>query len=318
MTTNLIPAPDARPTIAPDAAATSLQDQFRAEVLDAHLLLQHATATGRTAPDSIITDVTVARMLLASQAAADPDIWNKVARAHRQLAETMAPVTAATLRATSDEFGMPGRWPLRGRISAAKRWNRSLWIYALAFASAILLTENYNSVLATFFARDENTADTVLWRYILDNILQTLIPFAYGGLGAATYLLRSAHVHVHARTFDPNFIPEYYSRLLLGIVAGGTIQLLIDRVSDGGEVIHLSAAALAFIAGYNADLVFKVIERISDALLPKVGVESVRRAPPMSMAGMTLPALIKQLDEAKTPEAKQAIQSLIAKVRERV
>jgi hypothetical protein len=115
-----------------------------------------------------------------------------------------------------------------------------------------------------------------------------------------------------------NHVPEYQGRLLVGAIAGGTIQLLIDVVTQDGAVVDLSAAAVAFVAGYNADLLFKTIERISAALLPKVGIESMRRAPAPQIAGTSLPSLIDQLEKAQSPEAKAAIQSLIDKVRQRM
>ncbi|HYC51613.1 MAG TPA: hypothetical protein VEB19_10940 [Gemmatimonadaceae bacterium] len=318
MTTSLIPTIDARAALTPEVAARSIREQFMAEVFDAHLLFQYATSTGKNIPDGVINDMTMARMMIAGEAAPDPEMWGRIARAHRHLAELSAPVTAATLRATADEFGTRGRFPFQGQISVGKRWNRSLWMMAIGFALAILAAENYSTILGNFFARDENTSDAVLWRYILDSILQTLMPFAYGALGAATYLLRSAHLHIHARTFDANFIPEYYGRLLLGMVAGGTINLLIDSVTQDGTVIHLSAAALAFVAGYSADLLFRTVERITEALLPRVGVDSLRRASPAQVTGMSLPALLEQLDRAQTPEARQTIQGLISKIRERL
>jgi hypothetical protein len=85
--------------------------------------------------------------------------------------------------------------------------------------------------------------------------------------------------------------------MLLGVIAGGAIQLLITQVADESGVIRLSAAALAFVAGYNSDLLFSTVERISAALLPKVGVSSMRQAEPPPVTGLSVPMLLEQLDK---------------------
>ena len=94
----------------------------------------------------------------------------------------------------------------------------------------------------------------------------------YGGLGACVFLLRSLHKHIHERTFDRRFQPEYYNRIVLGVVGGGVITILInaDGKAPTGTLAGISIPALAFLVGYNTDLLFSLIERISNALFPKV------------------------------------------------
>jgi len=175
-----------------------------------------------------------------------------------------------------------------------------------------------NAILREFFARDEFTSGAALQWHAIGLVLAAVVPFAYGGLGAAAFLLRAAHGHLHSRTFDPNHIPEYYSRMLLGVIAGGAIQLLITQVADETGVIKLSAAAVAFVAGYNSDLLFSTVERISAALLPKVGLTSMRVPESAAVTGLSVPALLEQLDKAQSDEARDVIRGLLGKVRERV
>src|SRR5262249_39669921 len=73
---------------------------------------------------------------------------------------------------------------------------------------------------------------------------------------------------IQRREFDPKRELEYYSRIVLGVVAGGTVMLLIENVSDGTPGVHISAAALGLLAGYNTDFLFSAIERITAAILP--------------------------------------------------
>ena len=107
---------------------------------------------------------------------------------------------------------------------------------------------------------------------------ELLTPWMYGGLGACVYLLRSAHIYIYQRTFDVRRKPEYFNRILLGAIAGGAIILFANNVAgDDGTVIQLGSAALGFLAGYNTDLLFSAMERISGALLPKLGLDTMQR-----------------------------------------
>lgn len=56
-----------------------------------------------------------------------------------------------------------------------------------------------------------------------------------------------------------------------------TVELLVDALTTDGAVVSLSGAALSFVAGYNADLLFRVVERVSGALFPKAEGESSKK-----------------------------------------
>ena len=135
----------------------------------------------------------------------------------------------------------------------------------------------------------------------------------YGGLGACVYLLRSAHIFIYQRSFDVHHKPEYFNRILLGAVAGGAILLFVAQISDDeGNVVHLSSAALGFLAGYNTDFLFSTIERVSAAILPKVGIESVQTASGGSQP-VNLNDLAERLDKAQGAD-KEFYRSMIARL----
>lgn len=297
---------------------TASMGTVAAAVEDARLLLDYAVSVGKDIDRPIAESVTGAQKWAAGGAGPAPAEWAAFATKYAELARVMAPVTAATLRATSDQYGR--RVPfmaVRQPSSEAKIWSRKLWFWTVTFAVAIVFIENYNAILHEFFAVDEYTSGGALRWHVIGRVLAAIVPFVYGGLGAAAFLLRSAHGHLHSRTFDPNHIPEYYSRMLL-VIAGGAIQLLITQVADDTGVIKLSAAALAFVAGYNSDLLFSTVERISAALLPKVGVSSMRPAEPAPITGLSVQALLEQLDKAQSEEAREVIRGLLGKIKERV
>jgi len=114
-------------------------------------------------------------------------------------------------------------------------------------------------------------------------LLDLLIPWAYGGLGACAFLLRSAHAFIYQRSFDLRRKPEYFNRILLGAISGGAIILFTKYLVDQeGTFAQLSASALGFVAGYSTDSLFNTIERIVNAIFPKVALETVPKESPKS------------------------------------
>jgi hypothetical protein len=292
-------------------------DALKNEVADAKRLLDFAVANAKLVTDALIGGIKKAEPWLEWQGAVLPPDPERTAfeQAYRDLALALAPVTAATLKATSDDPSdgvRPFPWgALNARLSIAKLWSRKLWTITVITAVFILLSENVTRVLGEFFPADQETVAAGLKWQIAAIVLQSLEPFAYGALGALANLLRSAHTFIYERTFNKLRIPEYYNRLLLGMISGGAIKLFITGTPDEeGAVVELSAAALAFIAGYNNDFLFSAIERISAAILPKVGVETVKRSGPDVSTSLTVQRLLDRFDKA-TDDEKKVIEKLL-------
>ena len=202
--------------------------------------------------------------------------WIAFEQAYYRLASTLSPITAETLRNTramipTSEGGAFRRfvWRLRD-CTPAQRFNRTLWTFTVAFAAFVVLAEWGSSMLGM------RTNATDFWIKGPRDFLQSLLPWAYGGLGACAYMLRSAHYFIYQRSFDVRRTPEYFNRIGLGAISGGAIILFVNNlVNDDGTSINLGSAALGFVAGYSTDLLFNTIERIVTAIFPKVSVETV-------------------------------------------
>lgn len=284
-----------------DGSASAWTRSLAREVDDARRLLDYAVGKGLAVPDTSIGDIET-----ASAWQWPPTVAQRVAfeLAYRDLVHSLSPVTADTLRATSDDPA-DGRtvWLLaRHPVSEAKIWSRKLGAYAGGVLALILFSENLTGLLTV----DESALrDGTTGMELLSYTMQSLEPFLYGALGSVTYLLKSAHSFIYERTFDRMRIPEYYNRLLLGLIAGGAVKLFVTEVAtDDGQVAELSGAALAFIAGYNSEFLFSAIERITAAILPKVGVDSIRRAGPDGQTTVLVQQLLERLKTADGTEQK--------------
>jgi len=255
-----------------------IDSRFRDEVNQANELLEWAVAVGwKFKSADLVQQIKKGQELLA---APEISVSDKAAfeSSYNELTKAISPVTWETMRATSLRHGkrtwlaifkaMKG-----GKISVATAWSRILWIWTVLLLLFILVGENLQEYLDTFAPVDSESVETQQlfdWSR-LTFWFSKIIPFLYGALGACAFLLRSCHKFIHARTFDPTKIPEYYNRILLGFLAGGTILLFIDPESAPQKV---GATALAFLAGYSTDFLFTTLERTAGALLPKKVAET--------------------------------------------
>lgn len=305
--------------------ATNVKNAFEAEVREAKRLLDFAvkrglvSADGRGVSDNVVLIIKKAEDLLAGDKPVPAAERAEFERAYRDLAQFVSPVTAATLEATAEEGEAGWATDRRWGKNLAMRWSRRLWVWTIIFMALAVTGETLELTFGAAAPPIDDEVVSRLWGwalYVPYALLATLLPFTYGGLGACAYLLRSAHNFIHQRCFDPQRIPEYNSRILLGVVGGGAIVFLVAEIPDGsGGVIELSAKALGFIAGYNSDFLFNTIERIVAALLPKIRDTTVRRAEPkprvMSEEQALIEGLLDRLRISKDEEEKKTIRGLL-------
>jgi hypothetical protein len=232
--------------------------------------------------------------------------WVQFELSYYALAEFASPVTAETLQNTEDTGSETRRSPAQ---------TFALWLLAstIVFGIAVTLSEWGLQRFAPVREGDVDTANSLM------QFVKIILPYAYGGLGACVFLLKTAHTAMYQRTFDVRRKPEYFNRILLGAVSGGAIILLINQIAgDDGSVVKISSGALGFIAGYSSDFLFNTLERIINAILPKVGIDTLQRASPagatapVPVASVPLADLLKHLKDADDAD-KPMIRAIIEK-----
>ena len=190
-----------------------------------------------------------------------------------------------------------------------------LWALTSLFAAIVIAC----GVVATGADNATSRSWTATAR-VLNNYVPIIVPWVYGGLGACAFLLRTAHNHIAERSFDVRRKPEYLNRILLGMVSGGAIVLLFNPSSDE-DTVKISAAAIGFIAGYSNDLLFNAVERVVSAILPRVGLDTLKKELVTARAPLELPTggmTLKDLMEKANPDDKELYRSLITKLRDRL
>jgi hypothetical protein len=301
------------------AALAARSVNVKQEVDDALLLLDYAVANGVKTVDknplpqnigAVIKGAAEKLGVLSANAPANATLqaadWAVFEDAYYDLATALAPVTAETLRNTQGKPYRERTWPehIIGDCPAI-RFTRLLWLVTIVFAVFVLYSAWFQNVMAVV-----GDTDTYLGKR---TFLELLTPWSYGGLGACVYLLRSAHIFIYERCFDVRRKPEYLNRILLGAVAGGAILLFVDQITnDEGQIIKLSSAALGFLAGYNTDFLFSTIERVSEALLPKIGINTVQKEKAGTQP-VNINDLAERMDKAKGAD-KEFYRALLARL----
>jgi len=233
--------------------------------------------------------------------------------AYFDLCALLAPINIRTIRATSDKYAQ------KGELCEARCLARRLWWWTGVFIALIAVGDITFRVYK--WPPDFNTD---FWGLLLWWFGKFLFPFAYGGVGACAYLLRSGVGFIGSREFNPNFSSEYTNRIWLGLLTGGIAYHLFKELefvrTMQTPIPHMTEALLGFLGGYFNDRVFRAFERLVDAILPGVTLkiaETFEKSSAATPPRLPTERLVDILKEAESPEDKKTIASLLHKVAKR-
>jgi hypothetical protein len=126
----------------------------------------------------------------------------------------------------------------------------------------------------------------VLFEYILaaDFILESFqayfLPLLYGLFGAFIYVLRNLMREIKQRTYSHDSEVKFRLRLTLGAL-GGMIIGWFFQPDEASGLASLSPMALAFLMGYNIELLFSVMDRVIENI--RSAVEAPAKEPAKSI-----------------------------------
>lgn len=102
-----------------------------------------------------------------------------------------------------------------------------------------------------------------------DSILKVLqgyiLPLLYGLLGAFIFVLRSLLNEIKSITYTFSCEIRYRLRLTLGALGGMIIGWFL-KPEEANALASLSPMALAFLMGYNVDVLFSLMDKIIDSI----------------------------------------------------
>lgn len=274
----------------PNTEGTGAVAAFAAKVADARYLLDWAISEMPTylsqgdtpppdVPKTVIESISIAEKRLADFLAENTaPVASEIAVATSQLDEALiklskvtAPVSVQTLRDTEKPPGSE-----RSRARVFYNW---LAVASIASLLTVVISEVFLEYVTYFWPTSDAKdafSDEAYWLIL---IAERIEPFSYGALGASAFLLYNAKKFVTNRSFDRYRGDEYRGRFLLGVVSGGAAALLVETVVlDDGTTLEISKAVIGFLGGYSTEFLTQLVNRLLEAILPRVSISSARAA----------------------------------------
>jgi hypothetical protein len=122
-----------------------------------------------------------------------------------------------------------------------------------------------------------------------------VVTLLFGFLGASVHVLRDINRRLDSFTMTLAVRRRYLSRIILGGVSGAFIGLFFNDgqlsmvtgvgVPAGGLISHLTGAALAFAAGFSVEVLFAILDRITQVFREfAYGADAAQSANPLAGA----------------------------------
>ncbi|WP_437320229.1 hypothetical protein [Sorangium sp. So ce385] len=239
-----------------------LRDQLAEDVND---MARHALSAGVKLPRSVLSvldalDEHGSRVEIA-----------RLLEAHEALTHAIAPAHPSAIRALTRRRGAAGRFlPIVGSMAAAG-------VIALVSFIGLSLSEYTNS----------SKYGNIFQASGIPLLVNELFYLSAAGLGASFAGLSKIERDLRTGTFDPRYQWAYWTRFMIGIIAGLTLATLLNvgfSPMSGTDAIaseqHLSAAALALLGGFSSSAVHRLLNRMVEAVetLLRGGIEEATAA----------------------------------------
>jgi hypothetical protein len=115
--------------------------------------------------------------------------------------------------------------------------------------------------LWTYILRSRNIADS-----ILGSITEFILPMCYGFLGSMAAVFRLIRRKVDASMLVSTDRVRLSQGAILGVLCGGVVGLFAGYIGKGDVASGLGLSAVALLAGYNIDGVFRLLDELSERM----------------------------------------------------
>ena len=172
---------------------------------------------------------------------------------HNILSTVVAPATPAGILFLAKENRKPSPWSFLGKVPLVRRMMLTALVFLVLFVGLSLSVDvNFDggNIL------DSNGMP------LLKNLLFYL---SSAGLGACFAALFKANKYIAKGTFNPEYEPAYWTRIMLGIIAGLFLSEMVPMSLEASQV-SLGRPTLALVGGFSASLVFRILQRLVETV----------------------------------------------------
>lgn len=241
----------------------------------------------------------------------DSDISLKqLALIHNQLSQLILPAKPQSILLLDQEAKSKSKLKFLGPIPLV-RYMMAISIFFLVLIIAVSLSPEVTDININRDWFKEGMSGMIL-------LVNLLFLLSASGLGASFAALFELNKYIVDGTYDPKYIPSYWIRFVLGLIAGIMLAELIPDFSKDSTLYTLGKPTLAMLGGFSASLVYRILNRLVTAvetlvrgdnkqLIETQEVESRNRAnQEISQSRLKLASdlvkLKQQLGEALSPE----------------
>ncbi len=257
-----IPPPQA------DAVITSRRRIRERLLRECEAMIQHTLGTGAEIPTELFSRYDA---YLDGETNSAPESLAELAAVHVELSKLIAPATPAAVLLIQEEGEQHPFWSSLGPVPIVRHF---LLLGGLSLLA--LLAVSLSSAVNT-----ENLHKSLLEISGYNLLVTELFLLAAASLGSCFANLQTLRAFIMAGTYDPKHQSSYWSRWVMGVIAGILLSQVIYNVlvtaGGDGQASWMSSAlsepTLALLGGYSADLVQSTLNRIIAAIDMLLGGE---------------------------------------------
>ncbi len=226
-------------------------------------MLNYALANGKKIPPAVLSKIKSLQKRREEDKKNNTksNVIDDVGEVHGMLAATIAPASPSTVMLLEDTRKSP--WAFLGPVPLVRR---------MMFVTLICLA----GFLGLFISPDVDSISingNILSYEPLPFILNELFLVSAAALGASFYALFEAYKYISSASYDPKYDSIYWIRFVLGVVSGIILAQFIfvgdipkDTTNYGGMDIITYKPLLAFLGGFSARVVHKILNSLVDSV----------------------------------------------------
>lgn len=312
--------------------SNSSKEEFKSSALrECEAMVEYAQSRGIPVPPEVLQQLTLLKMdrsqlhsrsatpvspieEYTSRSAAAPNIPSgseldeSLAKMHAELSSKVQPATPSAIKLLKEEREKNGFWLFLGPVPLVRHM-MGVTIFFLLLFLALFLSPEVNSLTIN---------GNILSYEGSKFLLNQLFIISIAALGASFFALFEAYKYIAKGSYDPTYTSAYWVRFILGIVSGVILAQFIgfgnasqDAASGGQLNEAFSGPLLAFLGGFSARVVHKILNRLVDSVESFVSgsAQDVLRAREESAKVQMQEQLIRVRQQSQTKSAAKNLEN---------
>ena len=146
--------------------------------------------------------------------------------------------------------------------------------------------------------KENSGSDQLEGQFVLDILENNILPLLYGILGALTFALRTLARQIKSVTYSGAVGAQHVSHIALGALAGILVGWFSNLLTNDSFLSSVSPFAIAFLVGYNIELVFL---KMDEYVVTRISKTQEKTLPAIGNTGIASTTQINHPEQESTP-----------------